>query len=158
MLVFGVLLFLTQWTSRREGNRQVTEPKSWTALQAAFPQLDSVPHMDTVANVLEKIPPGAVEAVLTDIIKDLLHHRRNVPFWGLAYDSSALCLGTHKDPGPGPWHGLRRLPWAATTQAWNFAGVRFSSDRDDVLDGICVTAILPARRRSRMVSDANLPQ
>ncbi len=32
--------------------------------------------MDTVANVLEKIPPGEVEAVLTDTIKDLLHNRR----------------------------------------------------------------------------------
>ena len=109
MLVFGVLLFLTQWTSRREGNRQVTEPKSETTLQTAFPQWNSVPHMDTVANVLEKIPPGAVEAVLTDIIKDLLHHRRHVPFWGLAYDSSALCLRTPKDP----WTGA--LAWFAAT-------------------------------------------
>jgi hypothetical protein len=32
VLVFGVLLFLTQCTSRREGNRQLTEPKSWTTL------------------------------------------------------------------------------------------------------------------------------
>ena len=28
VLVFGVLLFLTQGTSRREGNRPLTEPKS----------------------------------------------------------------------------------------------------------------------------------
>ena len=76
VLVFGVLLFLTQCTSRREGNRQLTEPKSWTTLQAAFPQLDSVPHMDTVANVLEQIPPSEVEAVLTDTIKRLLRNRR----------------------------------------------------------------------------------
>jgi len=76
VLVFGVLLFLTQCTSRREGNRQLTEPKSWTTLQAAFPQLNSVPPMDTVANVLEKIPPGEVEAVLTGIIKRLLGNRR----------------------------------------------------------------------------------
>ena len=31
-VVFGVLLFLTQCSSRLEGNRQLTEPKSWTTL------------------------------------------------------------------------------------------------------------------------------
>jgi len=66
VLVFEVLWFFTQCTSRREGNRQLTEPKSWTALQAAFPQLNSVPPLDTVANVLEQIRPSEAEAVLTE--------------------------------------------------------------------------------------------
>jgi hypothetical protein len=53
VLVFGALLFFTQCTSRREGNHPLSEPKSWTTLKAAFPQLNKVHPMDTVADVLD---------------------------------------------------------------------------------------------------------
>jgi len=76
VLVFGVLLFLLRCPSRRAGNRELTEPKLWTTLQAAFPQLDSIPHMDTVARVLEEIPASEVEEVLTSTLKRLLRNRR----------------------------------------------------------------------------------
>ena len=99
MLVFGVLLFLTQGTSRREGNRPLTEPKSWTTLPAAFPQSNTVPHRDTVANVLEKIPPGEVETVLTDTMKDLLPNRR-LERWRVQQRSLIAIDGTLK------WRGI----------------------------------------------------
>ena len=95
MLVVGVLLFLTQGTSRREGNRPLTEPKSWTTLPAAFPQSNTVPHRDTVANVLEKIPSGEVETVLTDTMKDLLPNRR-LERWRVQQRSLIAIDGTLK--------------------------------------------------------------
>ena len=47
------MLFLWQCASRRAGNRELTQPAVWETLQAAFPALETIPHMDTVARVLE---------------------------------------------------------------------------------------------------------
>ena len=52
-----------------------------------------------MANVLEKIPPGEVEAVLTDSIKDLLHHRR-LERWRVQQRSLIAIDGTLK------WRGI----------------------------------------------------
>ena len=49
VLVYGVFLFLWQCASRREGNRELTQPSVVESLQAAFPQLATIPYMDTVA-------------------------------------------------------------------------------------------------------------
>jgi len=76
VLVFGVWVVSLRYPSQRAGTREFTEPKRWTTLQAAFPQLDSISHMDTIARVLEEIPASEVEEVLTSTLKRWRRNRR----------------------------------------------------------------------------------
>jgi hypothetical protein len=77
-LVYGILLFVLQLSSRREGNRELSRPGLWEALRAVFPDLDvtAVPHADTVNRLLERIPPEELEQVLLDRVRGLLRHRK----------------------------------------------------------------------------------
>ena len=76
LLVYGTFLFLWQCASRREGNRELTQPSVVEALQAAFPQLAAIPHMDTVARVLEALPADELEATLLGTMQRLLRNRK----------------------------------------------------------------------------------
>lgn len=74
--VYGVMLFLWQCASRRAGNRELTQPAVWETLQAPFPELNTIPHMDTVARVLERLPAELLESILLETGKRLLRNRR----------------------------------------------------------------------------------
>ena len=76
VLVYGVFLFLWHCASCREGNRELTQPSVVAALRAAFPQLATVPHMDTVARVLEAVPAHELEATLLGRIQRFPRHRK----------------------------------------------------------------------------------
>src|SRR5579875_2341057 len=73
LLVYGILLFLVQLSSRREGNRELSRPALWEALRAVFPDLDveDVPHLDTVNRLLERIPPESLEEALLGRVRAL---------------------------------------------------------------------------------------
>ena len=64
LMVFGMLLFAYQFTSRREANRELSRPGILEALRSVFPGIDSVPHMDTLERLLEEIPAERIEDVL----------------------------------------------------------------------------------------------
>ncbi len=72
LLFYGLLLFVFQWTSRREANRNATSPRLAQALREIFPDLDSIPHFDTVDRLLQTIPVETWETVLRDRITMLL--------------------------------------------------------------------------------------
>ncbi len=76
LLVYGVLLFAFAMESRRQANRELSRPGLWAALRVAFPELDSVPHADTLARLLEKIEPGDIEAVLMARMRALLRRQK----------------------------------------------------------------------------------
>ena len=76
LLVYGVLLFVFQMASRREANRELSRPALWEALREAFPGLDSIPHADTLARLLERIDPGELEQALTAQIRTLLRRQK----------------------------------------------------------------------------------
>ena len=76
LMVYGVLLFAFAMASRREANRELSRPGLWEALHVAFPELDSVPHADTLARLLEQIEPADVEAVLLARMRALLRRQK----------------------------------------------------------------------------------
>ena len=72
LLFYGLLLFAFQYASRREANREATSPTLAQALQEVFPDLDSIPHFDTVERLLRGIPDDTWEDLLRDRIETLL--------------------------------------------------------------------------------------
>ena len=76
LLVYAILLFLWQFASRRAANQALSRPTAWEALRQVFPMLDTVPHTDTIARVLERLDPAEVEAVLLETIRRLLRKRK----------------------------------------------------------------------------------
>jgi hypothetical protein len=78
LLVFGMLLFASQCASRRQANRELSRPSILQALQSVFPDLDSVPHLDTVERFLEEIQPEDIENVLVRTVARLLRSHKLV--------------------------------------------------------------------------------
>ena len=53
--IFGLLAFVFRLSSRREMNRELTGAVVNKNLKKIFPELDSIPHADTLARMLEHI-------------------------------------------------------------------------------------------------------
>jgi hypothetical protein len=49
VLLYGLLSFVLQMASRREANRELNRPAFLATLQGLFPELESLPHADTLA-------------------------------------------------------------------------------------------------------------
>src|SRR5207237_1098531 len=52
LLLYGILMFVYQMSSRREANREMSLPQFWGNLRLLFPELESLPHQDTLARLL----------------------------------------------------------------------------------------------------------
>ena len=76
LMMFGLFAFIFQLASRREINRELTGPVIFEHLHALFPEIDSIPHADTLARVLTHINPKDIEAIHTSLIKDLIRHKK----------------------------------------------------------------------------------
>lgn len=113
LLAYGVLLFVCQYVSRREGNRELSRPALWEALRTVFPELDTIPHADTLERLLRRIPPESIEAALRARIRSLLRHGK-LQAW-LAHKRYVIALdGTQKL--------IRRQRWADEALRWRPAG------------------------------------
>ena len=80
ILLCGLLLFIIQCESRREANREITGPEVLAVLKLFLPDIEGIPHYDTVANFLKKLAPGEVEKALTGFIQTLLRKKKLFPF------------------------------------------------------------------------------
>lgn len=76
VLFFGMLLFVCQCASRREANKQLTDPSVLAKIRTVFPEIDSIPHYDTVERLLEEVPPEEIEAILGHIIHKLIKNKK----------------------------------------------------------------------------------
>ncbi len=93
VLFYGLLLFVCQYASRREANRNATSPPLFAALHQVFPDITSIPHFDTVERLLRTIPAETWETVLRDRVTTLLRkhgvHQYLVQHrWVVAVDGS----------------------------------------------------------------------
>lgn len=76
LMVYGILLFAFQYSSRREANRELTSPGVLAALRSVFPDIDSVPHLDTLERLLERIPAENIEDILGATVRELMRSKR----------------------------------------------------------------------------------
>lgn len=78
ILLYGMLSFVFQMASRREANRKMTRPVFESNLRKMFPELDELPHHDTLNRVLSKIEVDQIEQAQIELIKDLIRKKK---FW-----------------------------------------------------------------------------
>ncbi len=109
MILYGILMFVFQMTSRRETNQEMTTPQLLANLQAVFPELTDMPHQDTLCRLLEKMDVSQIETLYIDMLRGLI---RNKKFQNLLHKNRYLVAvdGTQKYVMDECWdeHYLRR--------------------------------------------------
>ncbi len=108
VMLYGLLAFIFRLSSRREINRELSGMVIFENLQKIFPELESIPHADTLSRVLEKINVRDIEKTHILLINKLI---RNKKFKKLLISG---CLpiaidGTQKLYRDGELHDLRWL-------------------------------------------------
>lgn len=76
LTLYGILIFLYQLTSRREANREITEPIFFDNLESIFPELKTMPHADTLARLLERIDLEVLSDEASNIIKAFIRKKK----------------------------------------------------------------------------------
>lgn len=75
LMVYGILMFMQQCGSRREVNRTMTQIH-FENLQAMFPELETLPHADTLARLLEVIDVLEIQESMIGLLKDLIRKKK----------------------------------------------------------------------------------
>jgi hypothetical protein len=76
LLLSGILLFVYQMASRREANREMSLPQFWENLRLLFPELESLPHQDTLARLLARIAVNEIRESLITLIQQLIRNKK----------------------------------------------------------------------------------
>jgi hypothetical protein len=76
LLLYGILMFVFQMASRREANRQMTLPQFQENLRLLFPELESLPHQDTLNRLLAGIQVNEIEAALVELIRRFIRKKK----------------------------------------------------------------------------------
>ena len=76
LMMFGLLAFIFRFSSRREMNRELTGPVIVEHLQKLFPEIESVPHADTLARILVHTNPHDIEAIHISLMQDLIKKKK----------------------------------------------------------------------------------
>jgi hypothetical protein len=76
LLIYGILCFAFQMSSRREANREMTCPMFEENLRGLFPELEKLPHADTLARLLARIDVTQIEQAHLDMIDHLIRNKK----------------------------------------------------------------------------------
>jgi hypothetical protein len=76
LLIYGILMFVLQMSSRREANREMTRPQFMESLQLFFPELEDIPHNDTLMRLLAVIEVGEIERALMEAVHKLIKNKK----------------------------------------------------------------------------------
>ena len=75
LLLYGILMFMFHVGSRREANREIDTIR-FNNLKAIFPELETMPHADTLARFLERIKVSEIQDCMIELLKDLLRRKK----------------------------------------------------------------------------------
>lgn len=75
LLLYGILMFVQQVGSRREANRSMTRIQ-FENLQAMFPELETMPHADTLARLLKVIEVEEIQKCMMELLNDLIRSKK----------------------------------------------------------------------------------
>jgi hypothetical protein len=76
LIIYGILCFAFQMSSRRQANQQMTRPMFEANLRQLFPDLDELPHQDTLARLLARIEVNEIEQALVDMLRGLMRKKK----------------------------------------------------------------------------------
>ncbi len=76
LMLYGLLMFVFQLSSRRQANSKMTHPQFKANLRLLFPELDELPHADTLFRLLSKVEIDQIEEALVGVIKRLIAKKK----------------------------------------------------------------------------------
>jgi hypothetical protein len=76
LLLYGLLMFVFQFASRRAVNREMTRPQFEANLRLLFPELDTLPHADTLFRLLRDIDVAQIEQAHTELVGRLIRAKK----------------------------------------------------------------------------------
>lgn len=78
LMAYGVLMFVFQMSSRREANQKMTRPMFMDNLRLFFPEIEDLPHHDTLNRLLEGIGEDVseIESALLDLMERLIRKKK----------------------------------------------------------------------------------
>ena len=76
LMLYGILVFVFQYGSRRAANAEITRPMFEHNLRLLFPQIDSLPHADTLFRLLCRIDVGQIEQAPIELVKRLVRNKK----------------------------------------------------------------------------------
>lgn len=76
LMLYGILVFVHHFASRREANAEITRPMFEQNLRLLFPELDSLPHADTLYRLLCKIDVSQIEQAHIDLVRRLIRKKK----------------------------------------------------------------------------------
>lgn len=76
VLLYGLLSFVFQMTSRREANRELSRPAFLATLQGLFPELETLPHADTLHRVLQQLDIAGLEQAHVALLRRLIRQKK----------------------------------------------------------------------------------
>jgi hypothetical protein len=76
LMIYGILVFVFQYSSRRAANREITRPMFEQNLRALFPQLDKLPHADTLFRLLCHIEVSQIEQAHIELVNRLIRNKK----------------------------------------------------------------------------------
>jgi hypothetical protein len=76
VLIYGLLCFVLQISSRREANRELTGPVFLSHLQELFPELEKLPHQDTLNRILSSIEVESIQDAHVAMIRRLIRNKK----------------------------------------------------------------------------------
>ncbi len=76
LLLYGLLMFVFQFASRREVNREITRPQFEANLRLLFPELETLPHADTLFRMLRDIAVEKIEQAHIELVGRLIRGKK----------------------------------------------------------------------------------
>ena len=93
LMIYGLLMFVFQIGSRRQANKIMTRPQFMANLQLFFPELERIPHADTLYRLLCNIDVEQLEQAHTERVRRLIRGKKFRRFlingcYPIAFDGS----------------------------------------------------------------------
>ena len=76
LVIYGILMFVFQMASRREANKEMTRPAFMEGLKILFPELEDLPHHDTLMRLLARIDVAQIESALIELVRNLIKKKK----------------------------------------------------------------------------------
>lgn len=72
VMLYGILMFVFQMSSRRDTNSKMSQPQFLENLQRMIPELETLPHNDTLCRLLSRIDVAEIERLLMELVRKLI--------------------------------------------------------------------------------------
>ena len=76
LMIYGIFIFVFQVTSRREADREMTRPVFKENIKMLFPEIETIPHNDTLMRLLVRIDSHEIEQTSIEVVKKLIKNKK----------------------------------------------------------------------------------